>query len=412
MARKKSYDVFISYRREGGLDFARSIAYCLRLEGYQCFFDQRELKSGQFNQQIFEAIENSRYFLIVLTQGSLDRCSNPGDWVRAEIEHAIEKGIPVVPVAVRGEKLAFPDSLPPGLAQLKSAQASFIDRETDFEDTIVKMLRNQLPDLADRTWVQHRRVRWLAEKTFFRKASRFKGNDGIINGEERAELERLASASGIGRIRLEELVEKVEAAAARRARIVAWMKSHVLVVSAIGLVGIALLAWLAVGTRAAMLPAEKHGGGETTARVDAPLPVKGKDTTRDIQTAAQEIAKLNPTMRWKAEMDFKHSLTHKKARSDAHEKVDSVAGQIIKEYETAAVEGRKLHELGMEAHELVEARPDLVMQFADIRIGAGKEMKRLIKANRHEEALNYYNSAKRAFEMLGMQSLDRPSFSK
>ena len=38
-------------------------------------------------------------------------------------------------------------------------------------------------------------------------------------------------------------------------------------------------------------------------------------------------------------------------------------------------------------------------------------VKKLIEQNRHEDALNYYNSAKRVFQQLGMSMLDRPSFS-
>ena len=33
----KTYDVFISYRRDGGLDLARSIAYWFRAHGFKCF---------------------------------------------------------------------------------------------------------------------------------------------------------------------------------------------------------------------------------------------------------------------------------------------------------------------------------------------------------------------------------------
>lgn len=415
MSNKKAYDIFISYRRDGGLDFARSIAYYLRIEGFQCFFDQRELKTGQFNQQIYEAIENSKYFLSVLTPGALDRCANPDDWVRKEIEHAIQKGVQIIPVAVRGERLAFPESLPQSLAMLKTAQASFIDRETDFEETIVKMLREQLKGLSSMTALQHRGVRRQAEKVFLKKASRFKDNDGEIDDKERLELERLASACGISRNRLEELVERVESAAEKRARILKWMKVHPLFVALIGVACIGLLSLLAILAKAAIFP---PGSGQSEAVIsedgsqDASGKGAGRDRnnrTRDINSAAEELAKLDSSHRYYAEQDFRGSLS---STTRTTPRLDQVGRRIADEYVAAAEEGRKLHSLGMQGSELVQSRPDLVMKFADIRTRVEADMKQLINDNRHEEALNYFNSAKKAFQMLMMQTLDRPSFSE
>ena len=417
MATKKAYDVFISYRREGGLDFARSIAYYLRIEGFQCFFDQRELKTGQFNQQIYEAIDNSKYFLSVITNGALDRCANPDDWVRKEIEHAIQKGVHVIPVAVRGEKLQFPESLPESLAMLRTAQASFIDRETDFEETIVKMVREQLKDISNMTAFQRHKVRRQAEKVFLKKASRFKGNDGVIDEQERLELERLASACGICRNRLEELVDQVEAAAARRAKILSWAKSHVLILSLAGIAALAMLGLLVAGVVSAFSEKEASCGFQAAEQIDSDLPQSSggahkreKDIMRDIQSAANELANLDASLRYDAEADFRNSLL-RNGRLAKISGDDPIVRRIVDEYDAAAAEGRKLAELGMQSHELIESRPDLVMKFADIRIRVMSDMKKLIEQNRHEDALNYYNSAKRVFQQLGMSMLDRPSFS-
>lgn len=459
MAKKKTYDVFISYRREGGLDFARSIACHLRIEGYQCFFDQRELKTGQFNQQIFEAIENSRHFVIVLTPGALDRCANPDDWVRAEIEHAHKMGVHVVPVAPRGD-LAYPDSLPESLAWLKTQQASYIDRGTDFEDTIAKMVRNQLADLDGMSTSRQRQRRRQAEKVFLEKAARFKDNGGVIDETERVELERLANASGISRNRLEELVEMVEAAAVARAKRKAWMKKHTGLVALSGLVLFLLIAGLAVKIRPPVpsqldspLPAEEPLEAETVAPCEAvPLPQEGKtvpsagdapeadspqveppapptekpsgtttakretvapsgktsDEPDAIQAASAALAKLSPKWREYAEADFRNSLKTRKM-PDYHG--DSVATQIVTEYVKVAAEGRQLHRLGMHPKELVTTRPDLVLKFAELRSKVRNELRQLIKDNKQAEALRYYNSARKTFEALGMQPLSRPTFS-
>ena len=92
------YDVFISYRREGGKEFARSIKAALELRGFSVFLDFDELKDGIFDNRILEAIEASPVFLFILSNGSLDRCANEDDWVRKEVEHAYSHGRHIIPI--------------------------------------------------------------------------------------------------------------------------------------------------------------------------------------------------------------------------------------------------------------------------------------------------------------------------
>ena len=414
MANKKAYDVFVSYRREGGLDFARSIVYYLRIEGFQCFFDQRELRTGPFNQQIFEAIDNSKYFLSVLTKAALDRCVNGDDWVRQEIEHALKQGIKIVPVYVHGEELTFPESLPDSLKVLKTMQASPIDRDQYFEETLLKMVKDQMSDFRDMTNRQHRKAQQQVERLFLKKATRFKRDDDKIDDVERGELKRLASACGISRNRLEELVEKVEAAAARRAARIRWIKSHPRTVASFGLACLLLLglllAWLwAMIPSSGEEPDLSAAGQFETSTLAAGSRSKKKSVTRDIKAAAKELAGLDESFRRDAENDFCNSLAYGGAFDTT--RFDRIGKRIAEEYMAAAAEGKKLSALGMRSDELVKSRPDLVIKFADIRIRVESEMRELIRSNRHEEALKYYNSAKEAFDRLHMRYLDRPSFS-
>lgn len=421
--KSKSYDVFISYRREGGLDFARSIAYYLRIEGLQCFFDQRELKTGQFNQQIYTAIDNSRYFLAVITPGSLERCAGENDWVRNEIEHAIEQGLTIIPVAIRGEKLSFPDNLPASMEKLKTAQASFIDRETDFEDTIVKMLRDQMTNLSTTTERQRKKAKSRAEKVFVKKARRFKNNDGVIDGDERIELERLASASGISRNRLEELIECVETSAARRARAVAWLKGHPIpfLVALVGLgIFVLALSWMLFsGARQTVDCGTLNRGFalqqdhvENCAEGSQAQMSSGKS---EIDDAREKLQNVDANMRRLAELDLRAGLTR-----DGRWRVRSAKAEIdlskVKWAETEHDEvmkvGRKLVSLGMESREVVSVRPDLVLRMADIRLRFAKESKRLIDDGHHEEALVYYNAAKEMFSRLMMSPPERPVFAQ
>ena len=86
------YDVFISYRRnEAGQPLSRLLAEHLRDKGLEVFYDEDTIKGGKFNQAIYQSIDKSNNFIIVLTKDCLDRCKNEEDWVRLEFEHALKK---------------------------------------------------------------------------------------------------------------------------------------------------------------------------------------------------------------------------------------------------------------------------------------------------------------------------------
>ena len=94
----EQYDIFISYRREGGADFARQMQLALKTKGYNVFLDFDALKDGVFDRRIEAAIKSSKLFLFILSPHSLDRCKNEGDWVRLEIECALLSQCHIVPV--------------------------------------------------------------------------------------------------------------------------------------------------------------------------------------------------------------------------------------------------------------------------------------------------------------------------
>lgn len=94
----QQYDIFISYRRVGGADFARQMQLALKTKGYKVFLDFDELKDGVFDRRIEAAIKNSKIFLFILSPHALDRCKNEDDWVRREIECAFVSQCHIVPV--------------------------------------------------------------------------------------------------------------------------------------------------------------------------------------------------------------------------------------------------------------------------------------------------------------------------
>lgn len=116
----KKYDVFISYRRSS-YDTANLIATRLRSAGYSVFFDMETLRSGKFNEQLYNVIETCTDFLLVLPPEALDRCVNEDDWVRLEIQHAMKHNKNIIPIMLNG--FLWPNPMPEGLEELCNYQA-------------------------------------------------------------------------------------------------------------------------------------------------------------------------------------------------------------------------------------------------------------------------------------------------
>ena len=129
MGSNKSYQVFISYRREGGAFFSRLVYDRLVNEGYRVFLDVEVSHPGKFNEELLRVIEQCPYFICVLPPNALDRCYNEGDWVRTEIAHAIRLNKCIIPVMLQG--FEFPADLPEDIAEIRNYQAiRAIDTET------------------------------------------------------------------------------------------------------------------------------------------------------------------------------------------------------------------------------------------------------------------------------------------
>lgn len=145
------YDVFISYRREGGKEFARSIKAALELRGFSVFLDFDELKDGIFDNRILEAIEASPVFLFILSNGSLDRCANDDDWVRKEVEYACSHGRHIIPINKDGDFTGLPDDLPEVLAEVFSRnQYSDVMVGQLFEASMDKMVKERILPVVKR----------------------------------------------------------------------------------------------------------------------------------------------------------------------------------------------------------------------------------------------------------------------
>ena len=142
---EQKYDIFISYRREGGDNYARTIQ--LELEKrYHVFLDFDELKDGVFDQRIMDAISEAPVFLLVLSHGALDRCVNENDWVRKEILYAAKCGKHIVPVTILDDNFeGIPSNLPEELKQLVgSHQFSELQMKTLFKSSMNELIRYRI----------------------------------------------------------------------------------------------------------------------------------------------------------------------------------------------------------------------------------------------------------------------------
>ena len=133
----QKYDIFISYRRATGANAARMMQLALTARGYSVFLDYDSLEDGKFNEAIYSAIDSCEVFILMMTEGALDRCMNPGDWVRLEIQRAIEKGKHIVPIRPSDQAWTdFPPNLPKELSAICKEQVSKLDMETLFESSL------------------------------------------------------------------------------------------------------------------------------------------------------------------------------------------------------------------------------------------------------------------------------------
>jgi len=113
--------VFISYRRIA-VSWAQSIFQDLTQHGYDVFFDFHGIASGAFEEVILENIKARAHFLVLLTPSALERCSDPADLFRREIETAIAWQRNIVPIMLEGFDFGAPEidsQLGDALAALK-----------------------------------------------------------------------------------------------------------------------------------------------------------------------------------------------------------------------------------------------------------------------------------------------------
>lgn len=116
------YDVFISYRRKGGYETAKHLNDLLVRDGYRVSFDIDTLRSGNFDTQLYERIDQCADFVLIVDQHAFDRTLDPtfdpkNDWLRCELAYALKKQKNIIPVFLAGAT-GFPEGLPADIQEV------------------------------------------------------------------------------------------------------------------------------------------------------------------------------------------------------------------------------------------------------------------------------------------------------
>lgn len=147
-------DIFISYRRVDGRDIARTVQLALKAKGYEnIFFDYDSLRDGLFNEQIIDAINMCKDFILILSPESMKRCCNEGDWVARELDTAIKAGCKFIPLNINGSFQEFPADFPRSLSVVKYIEQTKLMTDEYF-DASIEMLVNRLDSKPVRTAVK------------------------------------------------------------------------------------------------------------------------------------------------------------------------------------------------------------------------------------------------------------------
>jgi hypothetical protein len=137
--------IFLCYRRQDTQGFARGIYQSLvgKYGHEQVFRDIDSTPAGvRFSAWIESRVGQCSVMIVLIgdawsaakDQRGQRRLDLPKDWVRHEIEAALRRGIPIIPIRVQGARMPSEDELPPSIADLTGFQSAEItDSRWDFD---------------------------------------------------------------------------------------------------------------------------------------------------------------------------------------------------------------------------------------------------------------------------------------
>ena len=184
-------NIFISYRRDTGSILARLVYDRITIQKrWHAFLDVEELAAGDFRRAIQEKMRSCDIFILILSKNSLDRCSDPQDNVRLEIETAREENLAFIPIT--SEDFEWPQKMPEGLEYVKDCNAvpyiqvysqSFFERLYEFIKDIRK--KNNTAARHEAAAAMKEKVKAAAEtrQTLKKKAESARLEKALNSGE-------------------------------------------------------------------------------------------------------------------------------------------------------------------------------------------------------------------------------------
>ena len=142
-----NYQIFISYRRDGGDALAGRFADRFNALGYKVFYDVESMRSGTFNTQILDAIVQCSDVLLVLPPNALDRCINEDDWVRQELAFALKHNKNIIPIMMRG--FEFPKVLPADIDSIRNMEG--VTASSEYFDAVIDKIKSLLSSSANKS---------------------------------------------------------------------------------------------------------------------------------------------------------------------------------------------------------------------------------------------------------------------
>jgi hypothetical protein len=149
--------VFISYRRDDSADITGRI-YDRLIEHFSrdiVFKDVDSIPLGiDFRQHLEKALSQCRVLIAVVgnewmgSEEGKRRIDDPRDHVRLELELALSRNIPVIPVLVRRATIPTEEALPPSLRSLAYRNGIQVRPDPDFHGDVDRLIKGIEPHLS------------------------------------------------------------------------------------------------------------------------------------------------------------------------------------------------------------------------------------------------------------------------
>jgi hypothetical protein len=109
-------DIYISYRRADGWQYANALMGVFARKGYWSYGQDDHYLAGRYNNETIESINSASIFLVMLTQGYLDSLLDESSYVYQELSLAIQLHKIIVLILPRKDMAACP--LPEGIPEV------------------------------------------------------------------------------------------------------------------------------------------------------------------------------------------------------------------------------------------------------------------------------------------------------